>query len=49
MCPEIVHSSAKQDGICGEMCSPSMLLVVFVLSQSNDDVSTLFLLNRKMN
>ena len=38
------HSSAKPDGICGEMCCPSMLLVVFVLIQSNNDVSTLFLL-----
>ena len=40
---EIVHASAKPDVICREICCPSMLLVVFVLIQSNDDVSTLFL------
>ena len=46
---EIVHASAKPDVICGEICCPSMLLVVFVFIQSNNDVSTLFLLNRQMN
>ena len=46
---EIVHASAKPDVICREICCPSMLLVVFVLIQSNNDVSTLFLLNRQMN
>ena len=46
---EIVHSSTKQDDVCRKLCCPCMLLVVFVLSQSNDNISILFLLNRQMN
>ena len=46
---EIVHSSTKPDGICGEICCPSMLMVVFVFGRYNDNISILFLLNRQMN